>query len=218
MGNASLHEARAERRRHRLFPALSVRLRDGLEPATTAAIQGGSLAVTLTNNGLATAFRPYVEATRMTFPVRSVINGYFVWDVTDTGTGFWRRARRGERFRPDRRVVEPVEVPNPEGSPSTGRRYRAEGPGSYPESFRSGEAVAERLARVAAVSLAPTQAAEVAIQLPALPPEPGGDQLTGWCLMVRCFDLLTDPPPPVQFPAPALPAHHVQLICLHTVT
>ena len=49
MGNASLHEARAERRRHRLFPALSVRLRDGLEPATTAAIQGGSLAVTLTN-------------------------------------------------------------------------------------------------------------------------------------------------------------------------
>ncbi len=217
MGNTSLHEARADRRRHRLFPALSVRLRDSLEQAAVAGAQGGPLTVTLTNNGLATAFRPYVEATRFTFPVTAT-NGLFAWDFTDTGTGFWRRARVGERFPPDRRLTEPVEVPISEGSPATGRRFRAEGPGAYPEAFRSGEAVAEAMGRVAAPSLAPTQSADVAVPLMALPPEPGGSVLTSWCLVLRCFDLLTDPPPAAQFPAPALPPHHVQLICLHTVT
>ncbi len=217
MGNTGLHEARAERRRHRLFPALSVKLRDSIEQAAAAGAQGGPLTVTLTNNGLATAFRPYVEATRFTFPVTAT-NSVYVWDFTDTGTGYWRRPRVGERFPPDRKLTEPIEVPIPEGSPSTGRRFRAEGPGAYPEAFKSGEAVAEPLGRVAAPSLAPTISADVSLPLTALPPESGGTTLTSWCIVLRCFDLLTDPPPPVQFPAPALPGHHVQLICLHTVT
>lgn len=213
MVDTDLHAA-SSRPRHRLFPALSLTVSHTLEQATVIATQGGSLAVILSNNGLATAFRPYVEVHRLTFPVGAP-NGLFVWDVAEGGAGFWRRARAGERVAPDRRMVEPVEVPHPEGSPATGRRFRAEGPGSYPETFISGEVAADRLLRVGASGLAPTQSAELSLTVPALPPQPEGPQLTSWCIVLRCFDLLTDPAPAVQLPTPTLPPHHAQLICFH---
>jgi hypothetical protein len=201
--------------RRRLFPALSLTLVNTVQQATAIATQGGSLAVTLTNNGLAPAYRNYVEVHRLTFPV-SAPNGFFVWDLTDAGVGFWRRARVGERISPDRQLAGSIEVPPDPGSPSTGRRYRA-GPPADPETFIAGEVVAERLVRVAATSLAPTQSAPLSLAVTPMPPAPvGGTQLTSWCLVFRCFELLTDPAPPVQLPVPALPGHHAQLICLHT--
>jgi len=218
MGESDLHAASATRRRHRLFPALSLTLRDTLEQATAIATQGGSLAVTLSNNGLATAFRPYVESLRLTFSLDAP-NGLFVQDLTEGGAVFWRRARRGERFGPDRLVAQPVEVPIAEGDGGTARRRFHGGPPSHPEAFISGEAAADRLLRVGAGSLAPTQGKELSLMVPPLPPQPEGTtQLTSWCVVLRCFDLLTDPAPAVQLPTPALPAHHSRLICLHTGT
>jgi hypothetical protein len=213
MSDIGLHAAIAQRR-HRLFPALSLTLRDTLEQATAIATQGGSLAVILSNNGLASAFRNYVEVHRLTFPVGAP-NGLFVWDLAEGGVGFWRRSRQGERIAPDRRLAEPVEVPVDPGSPATGRRFRVDGPGSYPEAFITGEVAVERLLRVGASSLAPTQSAELSLAVPPLPPAPEGTQLTSWCIVFRCFELLTDPAPAVQLPTPSQPAHHAQLICLH---
>lgn len=217
MVETSVHAASAERRRHRLFPALSLTLRDTIEQATANVTQGGSLAVALSNNGLAIAFGPYVEVVLLTFSV-SAPNGLYVWDVTEGGVGFWRRPRRAERVPPDRRMVEPVEVPIPEGDPGTGRRFRAEGPGSYPEAFMSSPTSEAGRRRIGTNALAPTQTAELSLAVPPLPPEPQGNELTSWCIALRCFDLLTDPPPEVQLPTPVLPAHHRQLICLHTRT
>jgi len=70
MGDPVPAAASATRRRHRLFPALSLTRRQTIEQATANVTQGGSLAVTLSNNGLATAFRPYVghQPLRSGFP------------------------------------------------------------------------------------------------------------------------------------------------------
>jgi hypothetical protein len=218
MSESAVHAASAQRRRHRLFPALSLSIRHTLEGATAIATQGGPLEVTLINNGLAIAFRPYVEVSLCTFGVKAP-NGLFVWELSDSGAGFWRRPRIGERFAPDRRLVEPVPVPIPEGDPGTARRrFRAEGPGSYPETFMATQVTTVRLQTVGASSLAPSQSQELSVALPALPPQPAGSDLTSWCLALRCFDVLTDPAPAVQLPTPALPAHHEQLVCLHTGT
>jgi hypothetical protein len=218
MGESALDAASAQRRRHRLFPALSLTLRHTLEQATAIATQGGSLAVALSNNGLATAFRPYVEVVLLTFSVDAP-NSLLVWDVAEGGAGFWRRPRSGERIAPDRRLVEPVPEPIPAGDPGTvRRRFRAEGPGSHPEAFISSPASAAGLLRFGLNSLAPNQTEELSLAVPALPAQPEGSDLTSWCIALRCFELLTDPAPAVQLPTPALPAHHKQLICLHTGT
>jgi hypothetical protein len=218
MGEPAVHVASAQRRRHRLFPALTLTLRDTLEQATATATQGGSLAVALSNNGLAIAFRPYVEIVLLTFQVDAA-NPLYVWDFTDDGTGFWRRPRRGERVPPDRRLAEGIPVPIPEGDPGTARqRYRIEGPGSYPEAFISSQAAVTRLLRQGTNSLAPMQTEELSLPIPQLPPPPEGSELTSWCVALRCFELLTDPAPAVALPTPAQPAHHRQLICLHTGT
>jgi hypothetical protein len=211
------HHAASAQQRFRLFPALSLKIGQTLEQATAIATGGGPLAVTVTNNGLAAAFRPYVESVRFTFTVGAP-NGLFVRDLTADGTGFWRRARAGERFAPDQRLVEPVEVPIREGSPATGRRFRGEGPGSVPEAFMSGPPEASRLAMVGTSALQPTQTADVSVALPPLPPDLEGGDLTSWCIGFRCFDLLTDSAPAAALPVPAQPAHHLQLICLHTGT
>jgi hypothetical protein len=217
MGEPALHAASAQRRKHRLFPALSLTLRHTLEQATAMATQGGQLAVAVTNNGLAMAFRPYVEVTLLTFSIAAP-NGLVAWDLRD-GVGFWRRPRRGERIPPDRRLTEPIPVPIPEGSPSTAReRFHMEGPGSYPEAFMSSLALPAGRLRIGTSTLAPNQTEELSLAVPALPPEPQGDDLTSWCVAIRAFELLTDPAPSVQLPTPALPAHHTQLICLHTGT
>jgi hypothetical protein len=75
---------------------------------------------------------------------------------------------------------------------------------------------ATRLLRVGTKSIGPTQTEELSLAIPPLPPQPEGNQLTSWCVALRSFELLTDPAPAVQLPTPALPAHHRQLICLHT--
>jgi hypothetical protein len=218
MGGSAVHAASAQRRRHRLFPALSLTLRHTLEQATAIATQGGSMAVALSNNGLAIAFRPYVEVVLLTFSVNAP-NGLLVWDVTEGGAGFWRRPRRGERIPPDRRLVEPIPEPIAAGDQGTARRrFRAVGPGSYPEAFISSPPSTPGRLRVGTNTLAPHQTAELSLAVPPLPPEPQAEELTSWCVALRCFELLTDPAPEVQLPTPVLPAHHKQLICLHTGT
>jgi hypothetical protein len=201
-----------QRLRHRLFPALSLTLGQTLEQATAIATQGGSLLATLRNNGLASAFRNYVEVYRLTF---SVATASYVWDVRDDGVGYWRRARVGERIAPDRQLARAIEVPPDPGSPSTGRRFRV-GPSGYPDTFIGGEVVAELMGRLGTSSLAPTQAVELALEVPPLPPSAASRELTSWCVAFRCFELLTDPAPAVQLPTPPQPAHHAQLICLHS--
>jgi len=212
----SVHHAASAQQRHRLFPALSLKTSGNLEQASLVATGGGSLVVSVTNNGLAAAFRPYLEAVRFTFSIGAP-NGLMVWDLRPDGVGYWRRPRAGERFAPDRRLVEPIPVPVSPGSTAR-ERWHMEGPGSFPESFMTGAPEASRLARVAANVLQPTQTVDVSLVLPPIPPEAGDGILRGWCIGLRCFDVLTDPAPAAQLPVPAQPPHNTQVICLHTAT